>query len=508
MRAINLYTLTRNIDEDKLSIFERLLSDRDKSIKIDKRELITIKKLFDLITKSKEYMEEEEEDIKNSIYENWFYSFTIPKISKEFDLLKIGADNEIINIELKSEKVDIDKIKEQLYKNRYYLSHLGSKIFIFTCMLDDCDLKVFRHDGDYSTLPLEINIDELLGCIKKIKNTKDINIEDLFRPRDYLVSPFNDSKKFLKGEYYLTGQQDNFKKEIIENVKNKKSLWTISGAAGTGKTLLLYDIAKTLSADFSVGIIHCGNLNSGHNCLNNEFKKENINISIIDAKKVTDDWVKKNSDWLNHCEIVCIDETQRIFEGTLKFILETYDNKETNIQGIIFSYDPIQKMSISEIQNNNLNIIKARNPKELNLSGKIRTNTGIYFFIKNMMDLKKNYNKTVSYTDIDIVYADDKKDFVKLRKFYEYKGYTFIAYTPANKKYNNSINKCLKEYNNCYMSSHDVIGQEFDKVSIVVDNNFFIIHKKNWMSNHILIKIICLKIYCIKMQHVQKKNYV
>lgn len=469
MRAINLFVLTRNIGMNNiLERYERLLSNRDKSIKIHYKEIYAIKKIVDIFIKNR---------LEEFVYENWFYSFTIPNISKEFDLLKIGFDKKIINIEIKMQEVEEDKVKQQLIKveeqlrqNRYYLSHISTEIFSFTCMLNNKDeLKVFRYDNKFNVS----SIDELLECVSKIEKAEDNNIEDLFRPKDYLISPFNNTEKFVKGEYYLTGQQDKFKKEIIENIKKKKSLWCISGDAGTGKTLLLYDIAKTLSADFSVGIIHCGNLNNGHNCLNNEFKKENINISIIDAKKVTDDWVYKNSDWLKHCEIVCIDETHRIYEGPLKFILETYDNKETNIQGIIFSYDPIQKMSISEINNNNLNIIKARNPKELNLSGKIRTNIGIYSFIKNMMDLKKNYNKTVSYTDIDIVYADDKKDFVKLREFYEYKGYTFIAYTPANKKYNNSINKCLKEYNNNYMSSHDVIGQEFDKVSIVVDNNFF-----------------------------------
>ena len=129
-------------------------------------------------------------------------------------------------------------------------------------------------------------------------------------------------------------------------------------------------------------------------------------------------------------------------------------------------------MSRSEIANNNLKIIEARGSKELKLLGKIRTNTGIYFFIKNMMDLKKE-NKTVSYTDIDIVYAEDREDFVKLRGFYVYKGYTFLAYTPASKKYDNDSNEYLKQNSYNYKSSHDVIGQEFDKIIILVDNNFF-----------------------------------
>jgi uncharacterized conserved protein (DUF2075) len=460
MRAINLFSLTREIDRNILQKYERLLSNRDKYIQIRDEEVDIIKKNVDIFRKQK---------LENFVYENWFYSFTIPNISKEFDLLKVGFDNKIINIEIKSQEVDQFKIERQLCQNRYYLSHIGSEIYSFTCMLDNnCDLKIFRYDKKLKVS----NIDELLECVRKIEDAVDSNIEDLFKPKDYLISPFNETEKFVKGEYYLTGQQEQIKNEIIDNITNEKMLLGIQGGAGTGKTLLLYDIAKTLSADFSVGIIHCGNLNNGHNCLNNEFKKENMNISIISAKKITDDSIYKCSDWLKHCEIICIDETQRIYESTLKFILETYDNKGTNIKGIIFSYDPKQKMSRSEIANNNLKIIEARGSKELKLLGKIRTNTGIYFFIKNMMDLKKE-NKTVSYTDIDIVYAEDREDFVKLRDFYVYKGYTFLAYTPASKKYDNDSNKYLKQNSYNYKSSHDVIGQEFDKIIILVDNNFF-----------------------------------
>lgn len=504
MRAINLFILTRIIGEgetgleDKLVLYERLLSDRGKkSENHNKKELEdhnkkepenhnkkepkdhNKKKIIDEIKIIRRMVDIfREKRAEDFVYENWFYSFTIPNISKEFDLLKIGLDNKIINIEIKSNRVENEKIEKQLRQNIGYLSHIHKdekrEIFSFTCMLDKGKLKIFRYDEKLE----ESSIDELLECARKIEKARDNNIEDLFRPKDYLISPFNNPEKFIEGRYFLTNEQEKIRKEITGNIKKKKSLYSIEGEAGTGKTLLLYDIAKTLSADYAVGIIHCGNLNNGHNCLNNEFKKENMNISIISVKKITDDFILyKYSDWLKHYEIICIDETQRIYESTLEFILENYDNKGTNIQGIIFSYDPKQKMSISENENNNLNIIKARSPKELELSGNIRTNTGIYFFIENMRDLKKKY-KTVSYTDIDIVYAEDREDFVKLRGFYEYKGYTFLAYTPASKKYDNDFNKYLKQNSYNYKSSHDVIGQEFDKIIILVDNNFYYDSKK------------------------------
>ena len=57
----------------------------------------------------------------------FFYSYQIPKLGKEFDLLQI-KDDQIINIELKSGAVSEEAIRKQLMQNRYYLSVLGRSI--------------------------------------------------------------------------------------------------------------------------------------------------------------------------------------------------------------------------------------------------------------------------------------------------------------------------------------------------------------------------------------------
>lgn len=47
--------------------------------------------------------------------DNYFYSYTIAHISKEFDLLRISSNRKcILNIELKSEDVGEDRIKHSL----------------------------------------------------------------------------------------------------------------------------------------------------------------------------------------------------------------------------------------------------------------------------------------------------------------------------------------------------------------------------------------------------------
>ena len=48
----------------------------------------------------------------------FFYGFSILQISKEFDLLKIYEDGPVINIELKSQEIEIEKIEQFLFGTR------------------------------------------------------------------------------------------------------------------------------------------------------------------------------------------------------------------------------------------------------------------------------------------------------------------------------------------------------------------------------------------------------
>src|SRR5699024_1733614 len=94
------------------------------------------------------------------------------------------------------------------------------------------------------------------------------DIDDLFEPHKYLVSIFNDTDRFMDDEYFLTQQQKEFKKRILDS---KAGVCLIEGKPGTGKSLLLYDIAKEMIKNFKIVLIHCGQLNEGHLKLKMEY---------------------------------------------------------------------------------------------------------------------------------------------------------------------------------------------------------------------------------------------
>lgn len=122
MKAINIYTYSR-IQEDMATEFENILSQRSKKLNVKVQEFTAIKTLVDLLL---------DIDIEIKYFENFFASFTIEQIGKEFDLIKLDKDKLVLNIELKSEDVGVDVIQNQLEKNRYYLKHLAPDVRLYT----------------------------------------------------------------------------------------------------------------------------------------------------------------------------------------------------------------------------------------------------------------------------------------------------------------------------------------------------------------------------------------
>ncbi|MEE0028482.1 MAG: hypothetical protein U0J70_12900, partial [Atopobiaceae bacterium] len=124
-------------------------------------------------------------------FDGFAYSFRIPQVSSEFDLLKIAADA-VVNVELKAVSVGEERIRRQLTRNRYYLGPLGKRTFTFTYVLEPRALYELADDGTFAS-----------------------GLGTAAAPPAFLVS----------------------------------------GSAGTGKTLLLYDLARSLRTDRPVCVV-------------------------------------------------------------------------------------------------------------------------------------------------------------------------------------------------------------------------------------------------------------
>lgn len=451
MKSINLFLLTRNKNLEICSEYENVVSGREKRLKIKEHEYKSLCGLIEELGKC---------HLKISDVDGFHFSFSISQISKEFDLLKIKKDKKVLNIELKSEMIDKERIKKQLVRNQYYLKHISDKIESFTYVVETKQLFTLN-DNEL----VECSISKLVNILKSF-NEYDEEIEQLFNAKDYLISPLNTPEKFLNRQYFLTDAQEQIKQNIIVDVQKERfrNFWGITGRAGTGKTLLIYDLARDLSEIGKVCVIHCGVLCDGHIYLQHKIN----NFDIINAKSIN----KYN---FENYKFVLIDETQRIytesFEKISNFIIE--NNKVG-----IFSYDDFQTLSKSEENNKIVDKIKKLNGfKEEKLKTRIRTNEEMAAFIGRLLNLNAIPNKSYKYEKIDIICANSIKEAQKIINYYRnQKDYVFIEYTKSLYS-SGSIDAYHGDIN-----THKVIGQEYDNVIIVLDDNFLYSDEGNLMA--------------------------
>ncbi len=388
------------------------------------------------------------DDLK--VFNNFFIAYTIPQISKEFDLLRFGEEN-LINIEIKRESTP-EKIKKQLIQNRYYLSFLGKITFSYTYIVNE--------DKFYTLNPLNelvvTAVDEVMATLKAQKDIEVTDINALFNPSNYLISPFNSTEKFIQKQYFLTNQQDKIKKCIVDEMsKNQSSFYAIYGRAGTGKTLLTYDITNEyIGSKKNVLVIHCGKLNQGHYGLRDTYSWNIIPINLLTSVN------------LNDFDLIVVDEVQRIYPNQLDTIIQAI--KKAKSVGI-FSYDPNQCLRKWETSNNiEGKILSLEGVNKFELTKKIRTNKEIAYFIQGLFN-KGKINPIPSTRNIDINYFrsyNSAKAYIELLKRDDW---TAINYTPSRKHTHPYENFSVNSSNN----AHEVIGQEFDKVIAVLDSHFY-----------------------------------
>lgn len=387
------------------------------------------------------------------ILERYFLGFKIPQISKEFDILRIGKES-VINVELKNELTTEERIKKQLKQNKYYLSILERASFHFTYVTKKDKLYKLENDN-----LVDASFKELADLLIKQEIEEIENIEKLFEPTNYLVSPFNSTDKFVNNGYFLTQQQEEIKNIIINSVvnKNEQLFFTIKGGAGTGKTLLVYDIARKLTEKGEkVLVIHCGNLNEGQE----ELKQKQI-LNIIPIKNID---LSKGFNFEDFT-IVVLDETQRISKEQLDYIIK---NTKGYVKKCIFSIDPIQCLEKSEVSNNIEEYIKNRvSIKENQLTDTIRTSQEILTFVKSILHNKKDFIK-IPYQNVLLEYFSSPTYVTHyLGNLKDKREWKIINYTSS--RYKKDFEYDIPGES----SSHKIIGQEFNNVVVVIDDSFF-----------------------------------
>ena len=398
MKSISIYALTRKQNIEHLQKLEQQLSGREHMLKMKEWELESMRALV-------ERLELHMQDVSAL---RLFYSFQIPRLGKEFDLLQI-RENQIINIELKSGAVSEEAIQKQLIQNRYYLSALGKPIQSYTYISSQNRLmRLTNHDH-----VIEASWNQLCAALQKEGKDYSDDIENLFRAEWYLFSPLTEPNRFLNKEYFLTAQQRDIKRQILKKIcEEQTGYFSFSGLPGTGKTLLLYDIAMKLSNRQQVCIIHCGEAGKKWEILHKRLQR----IDFLSDNQLETQFS------LEDYHAILVDEAHLLSVEKLNVLLNMSEDRP-----IIFSSDSEEMISPKEIDQSTMKRMEELpNLQTFRLTNRIRTNAELSSFIQNMMHLpvRKNQNE---FPHVSVVYANDTKEADTLVQDYIRQGYQYFS---------------------------------------------------------------------------------
>ena len=191
------------------------------------------------------------------------------------------------------------------------------------------------------------------------------------------------------------------------------------------------------------------------------------NVNIMEAKELnlTEEGLEEVIEKIKDYRFILVDETQRIYENSFRLICKVVS--QYDLIGI-FSYDDFQTLSKSE-ENSRIveKIHELEEFQEKRLTTKIRTNKEMAAFIEKLLNLNAGTEKGFRYEKIDILCADSIEEGKEIIKYYnKEKNYTFIEYTKSG------YHKSNLDLYHGDINTHRVIGQEYDNVIIVMDDNF------------------------------------
>lgn len=394
-----------------------------------------------------------------TLLEDCYLNFSIPRISKEFDCLWI-SERAIINVELKSSNTGTEKIKNQLLKNRYYLRHLKRDIISFTYEASTGYCYALDDNEDLTNVLIIDVVKALYNLHKEPLYREDI--EGLFPPEQFLVSPFNSPKSFLKDYYFLTDRQQEIKNKIIKFLNNPAEgyICSLTGGPGSGKTLLMYDIAKTLTTlGKDVLICHAGGLNDGQKTL------VEAGWRIKSTKNIFGNYdFEKQTAEIEDADVYMIDEAQRCYPIHLENIIGDVNK---NGKKCLISFDREQVMSNAELRYDNGNKIKTLcGDNCFSLTSNIRTNAVVYEFVRALFDMNKSVNKHKKGS-IEIAYCQNTGEAITMLSILKSKGFHIPKFTPRL----HGVEDYEAWFPGDEQSAHEVIGQEFDNVVGLVSEN-------------------------------------
>ncbi|MCR4763904.1 MAG: ATP-binding protein, partial [Lachnospiraceae bacterium] len=359
----------------------------------------------------------------------------------------------ILNIELKSGNVSDDAIRNQLIQNRYYLSTLGSSMSFFTYISEQNRLVRLSNSGRL----LGSSFEELASVLIRQGDCLEIDIEELFKAEKYLISPVTNPGRFLRHEYFLTSQQRDIKKQILRNIAEGHMLQGFTGIPGTGKTILLYDIAMQLSQRNPVCVLHFGPHRQ-------ELRELDERLKRIDFYYCSRDTLPEIP---GTYAAIFVDEGHGLGADALTAIREKSRQWHAPI---IVAYDNVDCVSKQERIGIGAPVLEAdADFRSFRLTNRIRLNHELSSFLRILF--KASVINKRDYPNVSVTFGNDQKEAGNLILGYERDGYMFIWDRSLLSGHDITMSPLMDAASSTEAGL--VTGKEYDKVVMMLDDTFY-----------------------------------
>lgn len=410
--------------------------------------------------------------------DGWYLGSLLPPFP-DIDSILFSKEM-IIDVELKREigTQNEQSILNKFKKHNHLINKIKDKFPDFT---DNTQILYFAYirkenrlvkfnlkNSNYS----DVDFKYLVRILSNIKNPIEYNPIKKLSKDDFLISPLNDIEGFLKGEYYLTDYQETIEKKILNS--NGKGIFGIKGKAGSGKSLIAYDLIKKFDNKKKILFIFPGELRDTQR----DFEKHFPNLTFSSGKGLSSD---KNLS-LDTKDIIIIDEAQRLYYGyddsTLnvlrKWIELNYKSKLT-----IFCYDSQQALGPKDCGNLIDSMFegysKDKKGERFELKESIRSNPEIIAFVNRLYDLsnspKKNITPDLLKKHVEVKFFETANQAIAWMKYKINTGYTCIL--PTGGKYKPASWDKFSELSSIAANSHGMLGEESNKIITYIDESYY-----------------------------------
>ena len=271
----------------------------------------------------------------------------------------------------------------------------------------------------------------------------------------FIISPYSEPDRFFKNQYFLNNEQEQAKKKLIESSKRYVGL---KGAAGTGKSLILFDVAKELSnSGKKVLFIFCSAIYDSDTI---QKINEQSSFQFIDIRKF-------DSVLFNSFDIVIIDESQRLRRVQWDKLVNIANPGE--IDKLILSVDNAQTLRPEERNLDIQGILSDEKYKDAVeyvdcLTERVRTDVELSTFIRKFFNTQEKDLRVLDFPKVNAVYFEHEH---AARVFIQYcidnEGYISIEMPEKRPWFGNGQTKLPKFYSDS-LDGFTVIGREYDKV--------------------------------------------